>query len=95
MDIIITSQSIEPDGTSHLVATAGKISACVTQYRDRWITVCYQNASHRAHRSAGRTFNNWHQATEAYRSAGMRAIIRAARDTFSPRPENVIEFQTV
>lgn len=93
MDILITGQSLDPEGTSHIQATAGKVSAYVSQYQAQWVTVCCQNAAHRVHRSGGRTFPTWQEALDAYKSPEMKAIITAARNFFQPAPANVIEFQ--
>jgi hypothetical protein len=95
MDTIIQSSEINPDGTSHVYASAGKISAYVGQYKGRHVTVSCLNASNRAWRGMGRTFHGkdaFDQALAAYKSAEMKAIIAAAREHIAPRPENVILF---
>lgn len=93
MDILITDQSIEPQGTSHINAAAGKVSAYVSQFRGCFVTVLCHNASSRR-MGAGRTFHGaepFEEALAAYKSPEMKAIIRAARDVFE-QPANVIPF---
>lgn len=91
MDILITDQSIEPQGASHINATAGKVSAYVSQFRDSFVTVCCKNAAHQVFRGVGRTFNDFEEALAAYKSPEMKAIIRAAREMFE-QPANVVKF---
>lgn len=93
MNILITNQTTDPNGTSFVEATCGKTSAFVSTYKtESSVTVCCQNASHRVHRMGGRTFESFDQAIETYRSGEMKSIIRAARDIIAPQPENVIQF---
>lgn len=86
MDIQITSQEINPGGTSHVTATAGKVSAYVGKYGAYMINVTAQNASHKVWRGSGRIFSSWENAAAAYKSAEMKAIIATARDILDPAP---------
>jgi DNA-binding protein H-NS len=99
MDTLIHTSEINPTGTSHVHATAGKVSAYVGQYKNRHVSVCCLNASNRAWGGMGRTFRTWDEALAAYKSAEMKAIIEAARDflagevTFDHTPSNIVPFR--
>lgn len=80
MDILIINQEINPGGSSHVTAQAGKVEAYVGQYRESFLTVVALNAAHRVWRGPGRTFATWDLALAHYKSGEMKAIIRAARD---------------
>jgi hypothetical protein len=102
MDTLIHTSEINPAGTSHVYAAAGKVSAYVSAYRDSSVTVCCLNAASRR-LSVGRTFHGamrFEEALAAYKSAEMKAIIEAARDlitgdvSFDHPPANLIQFST-
>jgi DNA-binding protein H-NS len=58
-------------------ATCGKKSASV-YISDTFINVICKNASHRAWRGVGKTFQTEEEAMEGYKSSEMKAIIQAA-----------------
>lgn len=92
MNILITSQSLEPNGTSHVSASAGKVSAYVSQFRKSFVTVVCRNAASRR-MGAGRTFHGperFDEALAAYKSPEMKAIIRTARSVFEENADPVI-----
>jgi hypothetical protein len=86
MDILIIDQELNPAGTSHVTAQAGRVKAYVGRYKSNWITVTAMNAMHRVYRGAGRTFATWDEALAGYKSAEMKAIIHTARDILTPEP---------
>lgn len=94
MNITITNQTIDPEGTGCIEASCGNKSAYVSTYKSgKWVTVCCKNAAHSIWRGAGRTFPSFDEAVAAYKSPEMKAIIEAAREIIGPKPTNIVPFQ--
>ena len=82
MEIQILS-SDELNGYCSIRAACGRTTAFVGFSRQTgMVNVCTENASHRVWRSGGRSFANFTQATDAYRSSEMKTIIGLAQRTF-------------
>lgn len=75
MDIMITKES-NTSGDHYIEAICGKTTAVVGKSSFGYIFVLCCNASHRAYRGAGRTFNTIEEAVSAYKSPEMKSIIR-------------------
>lgn len=78
MDIQIIQQDTLPAG-KYFEATCGKTSAYVWFSNSfGTVSVCCNNASHRAWGKLGRSFKSVEEALAAYKSPEMKAIIQAA-----------------
>ena len=75
MELMITNKSDRA-----VEITNGKQTMYAYAYKCGSITVLNFNASHRAYRGAGRTFEGWTDALDGYKSSFMKSALELARD---------------
>lgn len=76
METTITRTS-KTEFSTHVEASCGKVTAYVGIGKNG-VSVCAYNAAHKTWRGMGRTFRTVAEAIDGYKSAEMKAIIRAA-----------------
>lgn len=83
MEIQINEAKRGETGHFYFSGTCGKTSATVVVHTDGNCRVICQNAAHKVWKGFGRLFADVGKATEAYKSAEMRALIFAANSSAS------------